>query len=155
MSRRFTKRGLLRTIPLVIVVFFALIFQTRQPADQSRSPADRAPGPSGLTVIKQAFREQRSGLFVEVPGTVVRVLPDDEEGDRHQRFVIDIGAGHALLVAHNIDLAPRVPLVEHDLVRIHGEYEWNGAGGVLHWTHHDPGGHRQGGWIEHKGRRYE
>lgn len=89
-----------------------------------------------------------------VAGEVARQLPDDNEGSRHQRFILELASGHSLLVSHNIDLAPRVPLSEGDRLTIRGRYEWNERGGVIHWTHHDPQGRRQGGWIEHQGRRY-
>ena len=82
-------------------------------------------------------------------------LPDDREGSQHQRFIVRLSDGQTLLVAHNIDLAPRVPLDKNDEVRIKGQYEWNEKGGVLHWTHHDPGGRHEEGWIEHQGKRYE
>ncbi len=100
--------------------------------------------------------------MVECSARVVKVLEDDNDGARHQRFLLAIerGAGSdsgsdTVLVAHNIDLAPRVPLQAGDTVTIFGQYEWNDRGGVLHWTHHDPGGRHAEGWIEHKGTRYD
>jgi len=104
--------------------------------------------------IERAFRERRSDLWVSVGGVVEKSLPDDREGSRHQRFILRLPGGHTLLVAHNIDLAERVPLREGDRLQLRGEYEWNERGGVLHWTHHDPDGRHSGGWIEHEGQRY-
>ncbi|MGK7909984.1 MAG: DUF3465 domain-containing protein [Synechococcus sp.] len=47
--------------------------------------------------------------------------------------------GLTVLIAHNIDLAPRVTSVHiGDEVRFLGEYEWNPQGGEIHWTHQDP-----------------
>ena len=89
-------------------------------------------------------------------GRVVKVLSDDLKGSRHQRFILDVGNGQTMLVAHSIDLAPRIDALRSgDQVEYAGEYEWNEQGGVLHWTHHDPGGRRPGVWLDHEGRRYE
>ena len=104
--------------------------------------------------VEAAFIEQRSGQWVETSGRVVRLLADDNEGSRHQRFILDLGSGHTLLVSHNIDLARRLPLTRNDPVALRGRYEWNARGGVVHWTHHDPDGRLQGGWILHEGIRY-
>ena len=106
--------------------------------------------------LAAAFRDRRSDLQIQGDGTVVHVLPDDNDGSRHQRFLLELDSGQTLLVAHNIDLAPRVPdIARGDRVRFFGEYEWNPTGGVIHWTHHDPRGSHVGGWLEHAGRRYE
>lgn len=87
---------------------------------------------------------------------VSRVLSDDSEGSRHQRFILQLDSGRTLLVAHNIDLAPRVAsLREGDKVSFYGEYESNPQGGVIHWTHNDPQGRHTAGWLEHNGRRYQ
>jgi hypothetical protein len=92
---------------------------------------------------------------VEASGTVDRILPDDHEGSRHQRFIVRLPDGATVLLSHNIDLAPRVEgLAIGSAVSFRGQYEWNERGGVVHWTHQDPGGRRPGGWIEHAGRRY-
>lgn len=108
------------------------------------------------SVIDQAFRDQRSDLIVTIEAAVLKVLPDDNQGSRHQRFLLKLESGLSVLVAHNIDLAPRVDrLAKGDTIRIKGEYEWNEKGGVIHWTHHDPAGRHEGGWIERNGQRFE
>ena len=118
-------------------------------------------GPSGaqgydLERIAEAYRAQRSDVQVEGRGTVIKVLRDDNEGSRHQRFLLRLANGQTLLVAHNIDLAPRIDrLSKGDTVDFYGEYEWNNQGGVLHWTHHDPAGRHPDGWLRHAGRTYQ
>ncbi len=109
----------------------------------------------GAGRIAQAVAQRESGFMITVDAQVKKTLPDDNEGSRHQRFLIDLSSGHTLLVAHNIDLAKRVPLGRGDAVRVRGQFEWNEKGGVLHWTHHDPGKRREGGWIEFEGLRTE
>ena len=106
--------------------------------------------------LQSAIAARRSDTQVQGSGTVTRVLSDDNDGSRHQRFILQLATGESLLVAHNIDLAPRVTgLKVGDTVSFNGEYEWNDRGGVIHWTHHDPRGSHVGGWVEHNGRRYE
>jgi hypothetical protein len=106
--------------------------------------------------IVQAFHSQQGNLPVESEGTVIKIMADDREGSRHQRFLIRLANGHTLLVAHNIDLAPRVDdLQAGDIIAFKGEYEWNSKGGVIHWTHRDPAGRHPGGWLTHKGRIYQ
>lgn len=99
--------------------------------------------------------DQATDAMVTVGGVVVRTLRDDNEGSRHQRFIVRLPSGRTVLVAHNIDLAPRVPLHEGDLITVRGDYEWSDQGGTMHWTHHDPKGWREGGWVEHAGERYQ
>ena len=93
---------------------------------------------------------------LEGKGTVERLLADDNHGSRHQRFIVRLDSGRTLLVAHNIDLAPRIDsLHAGDAVAFFGEYEWNPKGGVIHWTHRDPQGRHVAGWIRHGGRIYQ
>lgn len=138
-----------RLLPLLVVLAL-LAWQ------HFHSTAEFDPGSSGAVNggVEAAFTEQRSGQWVEVAGRVSRLLADDDQGSRHQRFILELGSGHTLLVSHNIDLAKRLPLIRNDQVALRGRYEWNDRGGVVHWTHHDPAGRLQGGWILHEGIRY-
>jgi len=108
------------------------------------------------TSLANAIKNKQSDVIVEGVGTVVKVLPDDTKGSQHQKFILKISTGQTILVAHNIDLAPRVAgISKHDKVNFKGEFEWNERGGVVHWTHHDPRGKHVGGWLKHQGNTYE
>lgn len=106
--------------------------------------------------IKEAFEKGFSDLWVQSQGVVTKVMKDDTDGARHQRFLLKLSNGHSILIAHNIDLADRIEgLKPGDVVSFYGEYEWNNKGGVVHWTHRDPSGRKTGGWLMHNGKRYE
>ena len=81
-------------------------------------------------------------------------MSDDRDGDRHQRFILQLRNRDTLLIAHNIDLADRVPVGLGDRVQFRGMYEWNDLGGLVHWTHHDPMGIEDGGWIRYRKKTY-
>jgi hypothetical protein len=106
--------------------------------------------------LARAFDQHESDLQVEGTGRVSRLLSDDNDGDRHQRFVLELKTGQTILIAHNIDLAPRIISLEvGDEIGFFGEYEWNEKGGTIHWTHRDPNRHHTAGWIKHEGRVYQ
>ena len=111
---------------------------------------------SGDAALGEAFANQAENLEIEGQGTVSRLLADDTEGDRHQRFIVRLSSGQTLLVTHNIDVAPRVTSLQvGDMVGFKGEYVWNEQGGLIHWTHQDPAGNHEPGWIRHNGRTYQ
>lgn len=127
----------------------AFLITGASPAAEPRTDVDDDP-------IARAFENRESDVQVEGEGTVTRLLPDDLNGSRHQRFIVQLASGQTLLVAHNIDLAPRIDaLAVGDSVRFNGEYVWNEKGGVIHWTHHDPRGKHVAGWVVHNGKTYK
>jgi Protein of unknown function (DUF3465) len=149
---------------LLAAVAAVLVYLNRGPAPPLPDAGLQAP-PAGAEEfapagnddpIAAAYAEQRSDVAVTGAGRVTRILGDDSLGDRHQRFILELPSGQTLLIAHNIDLAPRVePLAIGDSVEFHGVYEWGDKGGIVHWTHHDPQGRHQPGWLKHRGRTYE
>lgn len=97
-----------------------------------------------------------SGRQLSGEGKVVKILPDDQIGSRHQKFILKLASGQTLLIVHNIDLAPRIASLRvGDHVAFNGEYEWNSKGGLVHWTHHDPAKRHPDGWLKHGGRTYQ
>ena len=141
-----------RILPLLVVVAAVYLYQglsgtAEQPFPEPTVSAPPQTGTTGALI---------DGRQVEGSGTVVRVLSDDNDGSRHQRFILELASGRTLLVAHNIDLAPRIDSIrEGDTVSFYGEFQSNPQGGVIHWTHHDPQGRHPGGWLRHEGRTYQ
>ncbi len=106
---------------------------------------------AGEQTLLDAFEQRKSDVMVEVTATVKKVLPDDNVGSRHQKAILLLPSGHTVLLAHNIDLADKVPFRQGDQIRVCGEYEYTDQGGVIHWTHHDPRRRRRDGWIQFDG----
>ena len=105
---------------------------------------------AGITsdlALQELYAQGTSYVQVVVNAQVTRILADDTEGDQHQKFIVALGSGQTLLIAHNIDIAPRVPVAVGTRLTIAGEYIWNAEGGLVHWTHHDPDGSHVDGYI--------
>jgi hypothetical protein len=77
--------------------------------------------------------------FTVVMGVVIKLLPADNHGLPHQKFVIqeiEPRAGRILEVAHNTSMAPPVEdLRKGDRVIIRGVL-FSGVRNGIHWTHH-------------------
>lgn len=149
--KNFGSRLLSIAVLVVLAYFFGqdrLPLQTPTTTQSASGNADHA--------VAAAIAAQQSNVAIHGEGTVIKLLPDDQRGSRHQRFLLRLASGATLLVAHNIDLAPRLDALRvGDSLRFAGDYVWNERGGVLHWTHHDPRGQHRDGWLELAGRRYQ
>lgn len=110
--------------------------------------------PQGKSGISNGYQKSATGSWIEDSGFVRRLLSDDNDGSRHQRVILQLKDHSTLLIAHNIELAPRVPIGMGDRIKFRGMYEWNELGGLVHWTHHDPHGVEDGGWIRYRRRVY-
>jgi hypothetical protein len=159
-SRRPAGGATVRT--LLVAAVAALLLMTPAgcggavPGDDAASGAGEPARGAGDAILATAFRDRAGDLQVQGSGTVAQLLSDDTDGDRHQRFLIRLESGQTLLVAHNIDVAPRVEgLAVGDAVAFNGVYEWNAEGGTIHWTHRDPDGQHAAGWLRHAGTTYQ
>ncbi len=109
-----------------------------------------------ISAIAAAYANRDSNISVIVKGTVTRILSDDTIGDIHQRFIIQLSNGQTVLIVHNIDVSTRINgIVIGSTLYVHGDYLWNSQGGLIHWTHRDPNGKHENGWIVFKNEKYE
>ncbi len=145
---------------VILILFIALLCTScKQSVSQFQTTpeasVDAASQPVNVA-IEQAFKQRKSNVQVEGKGIVTKILADDNSGLKHQKFLVKISPEQTLLFAHNIDLAPRISqLAIGDTIEFKGEYVYNPKGGIVHWTHKDPQGHHEAGWIKHNGKVYE
>ena len=152
---------LMRILAVVVLVCLAVGFALSRIPASAPEPV-QAPTPTGTTTgstdaqLALLYQQQATNVQAGGSGTVSRILADDDDGDRHQRFILELDSGQTLLVAHNIDIAPRLDgLQVGDRVDFYGEYVYSDQGGTIHWTHHDPQGRHVAGWLDWDGRRYQ
>lgn len=140
---------------LILVLLAAGIYSLAAKGDMNFSGAPLEYIPPAATVEK-AFINQQSDVQIQGKGRVKKVLRDDTKGSKHQKFILQTSPEQTVLVAHNIDVAPRLPgLQKNDTVEFYGEYEWTAQGGVIHWTHKDSGGRHAHGWLKYNGKTYQ
>ena len=151
-------------IALLIAAYLGLDLQQSQPLIPSASDTttetlhsepnlEPSQATDDLDRIARAFQQRQSDLQVRSSGQVLAVLPDDHDGSRHQKFILELPNGQTVLGAHNSDQAPRIQsMQEQDQLEFYGEYEYSDKGGVIHWTHHDPARKHVDGWLKHQGR---
>lgn len=150
-----------RAVILVLLILLALLTgrfaEIDRPDAEKRNTNDVATYATiDFLPVSEAFQDQLQDVLVEGSGTVVKVLPDDTKGSRHQRLIVKVGAEQTILIAHNIDLAPRIPNINRgDSLSFRGSYVYNEKGGIIHWTHRDPQGEHPDGWLIHNGKTYD
>ena len=108
------------------------------------------------TQLLVAYKNRVAREQIKGSGVIVKALKDDLEGVRHQRLVIKVNNNQTILIAHNIDLADRIPSPKiGSIIEFYGEYVWNNKGGVIHWTHKDPRKRHINGWLRYDGVLYQ
>src|SRR5262245_28621981 len=102
MAALFIKQIYIITIILIVLIWTA-----------SGCQVEHKVGTAGDdSAIARAFSTKASDVQVEGEGTVTRILPDDLDGSRHQRFIVRLASGQTVLIVHNIDLAPRIATLQ-------------------------------------------
>jgi hypothetical protein len=103
------------------------------------------------------FHNHQSNVEVTADATVIRLLPDRTSASgTHEQFIIKLSSGDLTIeVEHNISIAKRAPVKAGDHVVVHGVYVWNTQGGLIHFTHHDPQGTHEGGYVQDGGTTYD
>ncbi|MGB2079695.1 MAG: DUF3465 domain-containing protein [Vibrio sp.] len=160
-------RNIKKLVGAVIIVAIGLYQAIYEPQNQASntnqstqsthsSQSSSATFDASAKPIQAAIDARQGDVQAYGSGVVVAVLPDDTKGSQHQKFILKLDSGDTILVAHNIDLAPRLSgLAKGDIVEFYGEYEYNNKGGVIHWTHKDPGGRHIDGWLKANGQMVE
>ena len=121
------------------------------------SGAPSAGTQAGDAAIAADFQNQQSNVEVTADGIVVGLFADQHGSDgTHERFVIQLlSQNMTILIEHNVSIGARVPVAQGDHVIVHGEYIWNADGGLIHFTHHDPQGTHESGYIIDHGKTYD
>lgn len=145
------KKSPLKQLPIILLILLVLAtveyFRKSSPDETQDSSGSQ---------VEMAFKNRQSDVQVRGGGKIVKLLADDLQGSRHQKFIVRINDSLTILMAHNIDLAPRIDNIKRgEDILFYGEYEYNKKGGVVHWTHHDPGNRHIDGWLKYKGEIYQ
>lgn len=107
--------------------------------------------------VCSAYNAGRSGVEVVAGGTVTQIFGVRAGRESpHEGFLVRLNSGCSLVlrVEANTDFTGDIPLTPDESVVVKGEYEYYPSGGVIHWTHRDPRGRHENGYIVARGTMY-
>jgi hypothetical protein len=107
--------------------------------------------------VCQAYAGAQDHVEVYGEGHIVALLGTSEgQSGEHEGFLLRLDGSCDLLVRVevNTDITGPIPLHPGELAKVKGEYETDPTGGVIHWTHHDPRGRHEAGYIVAGGKTY-
>ena len=115
---------------------------------------------SSNAAVYDAWRFHRSRVEVTASGAVARVLGAREgRSGAHLGFLLHLagseGRGLTVRVEDNLDLTGPIPLSEGEFATVRGEYVYDPRGGLIHYTHRDPRGRHDAGYVQAGGRIYQ
>lgn len=117
-------------------------------------PATQPPDDAAVCA---AYSAQRSHVEVVADGPVTRLFGVREgRSSPHEGFLMRLASGCSLIVRVEVNtvFTGSFPLSTGERVIVKGEYEYYSSGGVIHWTHHDPRGRHENGYIDAGGTLY-
>ena len=153
-------KNILTLTTVIVGILFAYQHLADQKTEEQKPPNLQSPKHNSnqipLHEIERLYQQQKSHVQVKGNGIIIKILPDDLIGSRHQRFIIRYSPILTLLVAHNIDIAPKVKNIKPgDKIEFYGEYIWNNQGGIIHWTHKDPHNRHINGYLKLNEKTYQ
>ncbi len=139
--------SLLLAVSFTFSASFSYSYQTQQPRPgQITDDAD----------LVRAARAQKRQHYIEAGNLVVtKILPDDRQGLKHQKWEARLSNGQKIQVVYNSDMGARVPVEVGDQFGVGGEFVWGRQNvGIMHWLHEDRKDRRPDGYVYHEGQVY-
>lgn len=133
----------------LMLVLSSTLFAQSLPICKDRAGQVMEPSVTLLKRYVDSNNARRPQVFVE--GIIKEVLPEDQNGTPHQKFILSV-SGIKVQLVHSLDYG-RLPLRVGSQVQVCGEF-LNSQGGLIHWTHFDPGGHHPDGFVAINGDVY-
>ena len=83
---------------------------------------------------------------------MTEILPPGNASNPHEKIIVLIGKVKIMIV-HNLNLAPNVSIAQGETITFCGTYQPDY--GILNWTHFDPQGQHDNGFLYFNGLTYD